>query len=126
MDKICSPLFKTEVILAKNRLVQTAMLGIIGLCQVACSADLVVKKADSSKFEGIRVYTLANYKVTKIITSTTSSCPQQTVETIIPLPADAYDINVKTSWFAKSEFTVMLADNGTLKQVTLNSTPQTA
>lgn len=89
-----------------------------------CSADLVVRNADGSMLQGIKVYSVANYKVTKTITS--ASCPAQTVVNIQQLPVDPYYINVDPSWFAKSEFTVMLAENGTLKQVILNSTPQTA
>jgi hypothetical protein len=103
-------------------LVVTGML----LCLSACSADLVVHNVkDTSVFNGIRVYSPANFKVTT--TTLTSNCPPLTTQAIVQLPlGEPYDVTVNTSWFAKSEFSVLFNDAGLLKQVTVNSTPQLA
>lgn len=99
---------------------------IFSFCLSGCSADLVVHNVkDTSVFNGIRVYSLANFKVTK--TTQTRNCPAQTTQAIVQLPlGEPYDVTVKNSWFAKSEFSVLFNDAGLLKQVTVNSTPQLA
>ena len=98
----------------------------LSLCVSACSADLVVHNVnDPTVFNGIRAFSPANFKVTK--TTLTRDCPAQTTQTIVQLPlGEPYDVTVKTSWFAKSEFSVLFNDAGLLKQVTVNSTPQLA
>lgn len=95
-----------------------------------CSADLVVHDVDAANpkhFQGIRIYTPALFKITKVITSANAVCPPKTIQTLVQLPlGDPYDVTVKTATFAKSEFAVMFSDAGLLHQVTLNSTPQLA
>ncbi len=99
---------------------------ILSFCLSGCSADLVVHNVkDTSVFNGIRVYSPANFKVTT--TTLTRNCPAQTTQAIVQLPlGEPYDVTVNTSWFAKSEFSVLFNDAGLLKQVTVNSTPQLA
>lgn len=106
--------------LLRTSLAVTGML----LSLSACSADLVVHGVkDPTVFNGIRVYTPANYIVTTEIL--TKDCPSKSTHSIVQLP-EPYDVTVKSAWFAKSEFRLMLTDTGLLKEVTLNSTPQLA
>lgn len=103
-----------------------SILVILSLCLSACSADLIVHNVvNPNVFNGIRVHSPANFKVTK--KTLTERCPAQTTQAIVQLPlGEPYDVTVKTSWFAKSEFSVLFNDAGLLKQVTVNSTPQLA
>ena len=90
---------------------------------LACSAKLS---------HPIRVATLEVHAVHKQITQTgkdaagkSASCTENVVQ-FLSLPGDTYDLDIDAgwAWFSRNEFSVTLADNGTLKQVTLNSDPQ--
>ncbi len=106
-----------------------AMTGML-LSLSACSANLVVQGVkDPTVFNGIRVYTPANFIVTHEIRTEIRSerCPNKYTVTIEQLPVgDPYDIKIETGWFAGSQFHLMLTDTGLLKEVTLNSTHQLA
>ncbi len=100
---------------------------ILLISMTGCASKLVVYSANDNPniIKGIRVYAPASYILTKEIE--TERCPPKTEESIIHLPhGDAYDITFESAPFAKSEFSVIFNDNGLLKQVTLNSTPQVA
>jgi len=92
-----------------------------------CSSKLTILDASKapSEIKGIRVHQRVPYILTKEIE--TEKCQTKIEESIVHLPVgDPYDINFVPSAFAKSEFSVTLNDDGGLKQVTLNSTPQLA
>ena len=103
------------------------LLGSFGLAaslQVGCSATLeTVAVSDPAVFHGIRVRALETYVVKKQVL--TERCQPQTVESIAHLPLGrAYDVNFSGGRLADNQFSVSFADNGMLKQVTLNSDPQ--
>jgi hypothetical protein len=92
-----------------------------------CASRLVVYSAaeNPNVVRGIRVRAPVSYVVTKEIKS--EKCPLRIEEEIIHLPAgEPYDITFSPSFFAKNEFSVSFNDNGVLKQVSFNSTPQVA
>jgi hypothetical protein len=99
-------------------------LGLSGAMLLGCSATLrTVPVTDPAVFHGIRVHALETYVVKKQII--TKKCGPQTVESIAHLPLGrAYDVNFSGGWLASNQFSVSFADNGILKQVTLNSDPQ--
>ena len=92
-----------------------------------CASRLVVYSAHDhpNEVRGIRVNAPVSYLIRKEIK--TEKCPLRVEEEIIHLPVgEAYDVNFAPGFFAKNEFTVSFGDNGNLKQVSLNSTPQGA
>ena len=104
-----------------------ALLGSLGLSlalQLCCSATLeTVAVTDPAVFHGIRVRALETYVVKRQVL--TERCKPQTVESIAHLPLGrAYDLNFSGGPLADNQFSVSFADNGMLKQVTLNSDPQ--
>lgn len=102
-------------------------LVILALALSGCASRLLVFGAgdNPAAVKGIRVHQRVPYILTKQIE--TKDCPPRTEESVTHLPVgDAYEINFEAAQFGKSEFTVTLADDGGLKQVTLNSTPQLA
>ena len=103
------------------------LLAAVVMTASACASKLAVFDAGSnpSNVRGIRVYQRVPYILTKQIE--TQKCPAKTEESIIHLAVgDPYDINFEPTQFAKTEFTLILSDDGALRQVTLNSTPQLA
>jgi len=92
---------------------------------MGCATKLVVHRVDpdSDEVSGIRVLSPVSYVVTRKIV--TENCRERTEDEIVHLPAgEPYEINFDPGLFAKSEFSVSFSDNGVLKQVALNSTPQ--
>jgi len=104
-----------------------ALVGSLGLCASilwGCSATLrTVAVTDPGVFNGIRVRALETYVVKKQYI--TERCQPQTLESIAHLPLGrAYDVSFSGGRLADNQFSVSFADNGMLKQVTLNSDPQ--
>lgn len=103
------------------------LLATVAIITSSCASRLAVFDASTnpSSIKGIRVHQRMPYILTKEIE--TEKCPPKTEESIIHLPVgNPYDVNFEPAQLAKSEFTIMLGDDGGLKQVTLNSTPQIA
>jgi hypothetical protein len=106
---------------------RSLMVFFVLVSMTGCASRLVVYSAKDSPnvVKGIRVHTPVSYLVTKEIT--TEKCPLRIEDSIIHLPVgEPYDITFEPSFFAKNEFSVSFGDNGVLKQVSLNSTPQVA
>jgi hypothetical protein len=104
-----------------------ALLAAVSIITSSCASKLAVfdASANPSTFRGIRVHQRVPYILTKEIE--TEKCPPKTEESIIYLPiGNPYDIRFDPAQLAKSEFTIVLTDDGGLRQVTLNSTPQVA
>lgn len=102
-------------------------LAFLALALGGCASRLLVfgVSDNPAAVKGIRIHQRVPYILTKQIE--TQNCPPRTEESVTHLPiGDAYEINFEAAQFGKSEFTVALADDGALKQVTLNSTPQLA
>ena len=114
----------TGGLLMKNRL----FIPFLMLVSVTgCASRLVVYSAHDhpNEIRGIRVHAAVSYVIKKEIL--TERCPPRTEEEIVHLPVgEAYDITFVPGFFAKNEFSVSFGDQGVLKQVSLNSTPQGA
>jgi hypothetical protein len=111
-------------------LLRPLFLGTLFIISTGCSSSLVVSAASPKPGEsfaplkGVRVHQRVPYVITKEIKM--QRCTR-TEDSIVHLAVgEPYDINFNGAAFAKSEFTVILTDDGGLKQVTLNSTPQLA
>ena len=103
------------------------VLSLATLAVSGCASRLALFEASKnpSEIRGIRVRQRVPYIITKQID--TEKCPRRIEESIAHLAVgNPYDINFEPAQLAKTEFTVILADDGGLKQVTLNSTPQIA
>src|SRR2546427_53190 len=101
---------------------EVVLLGLLAIAVGGCASRLVAFDASKnpSEIRGIRIHQRVPYVLTKQID--TEKCPRRTEESIVHLPiGDPYDVNFEPAQLAKTEFTVVLADDGGLKQVTLNS-----
>src|SRR5436309_11916399 len=109
------------------RFFRSIVLGAFILGVLGCASKLQVFDASKNPGEvkGIRVHQNIPYILTKNVE--TEKCPPRIEESIVHLAVGSpYDINFEPAQFGKAEFTVIFADEGALKQVTLNSTPQVA
>ena len=111
----------------KKRLLASFLFFFVLTSGTGCAARLSVYSAQDhpNEFRGIRVHTPVSYMIRKEIQ--TEKCPLRVEDEIIHLPiGEAYDINFTPALLGKNEFTVSFSENGMLKQVSLNSTPQVA
>jgi len=109
-----------------------SVLALVSLAGVGCASSLVLKKPNPDVLSGIPVKRTITYVVVKKITyhplpGEEKPCKPKTVEEFAEIPVGGeYEVNFNSASFAKSEFSVTPNDNGTLKTVSLNSTPQAA
>jgi hypothetical protein len=118
-------------LIKKGDLMKVLMLLIvIASVSAGCAAHLRVFNDKGDELKGIPVRDAKAFRVTKKVTwekenAPSSKCLPTRKQEILFLPAGReYLVTVEPAAFAKSEFSVALNDNGALKQVALNSTPQ--
>lgn len=108
-----------------NRLSEIIFVVSIAFSQAACTADLVVMKADGkTEMAGIPIRQSESYILSGKHTKRKKGgpcSPNSFFQPIFLPTGDLYFINVESGPLASSEFSVALSDNGTLKSVSLNS-----
>jgi hypothetical protein len=96
-------------------------------CIYGCASRLIITEAQSGPPNGIRVRETITciVEVESIGIDASGNACTYTTEEITTLPIGiTYDIDFLATPFAKAEFSVEVNDNGGVKKVTLNSTPQ--